>query len=132
MLKPFSNWKIAFMPPPRSSAPFSPQREPDRLPDTSRVCAPPALVLLRCSMPTSAMPYSVTLLCACAAPQVRLTPAAASAPSIRREFVLTLWLAFLNSMESPNSVYGLVLNAWITPCGLKALRLRQRLEQQHT
>jgi len=71
--KPFSSVKIALRPPPRSSDPLSPQRDPFRpLLASSRNSWPPLLLpatgtLPIASKPSSMMPYKVMLLCACAA-----------------------------------------------------------------
>src|SRR5579859_3252063 len=71
--KPFSSVKTALRPPPRSSDPLSPQRDPFRpLLASSRNSLPPLLLpatgtLLIASKPSSMMPYNVMLLCACAA-----------------------------------------------------------------
>src|SRR5271156_3790337 len=75
-LMPDSNVKIVFSPPPRSSEPRRPQRLP-LVPETESTnnCLPPTLTPLTVTLllvlsitPSSTSPYSVTLVCACAAP----------------------------------------------------------------
>ncbi|SOZ71643.1 hypothetical protein CBM2617_B180015 [Cupriavidus taiwanensis] len=73
-LNPLSSRKTPLIPPPRSSTPRKPHRDPDWFPDCMAqrlwLCAPAGTVpveataWLRYSIPTSATPYSVTLDCA--------------------------------------------------------------------
>ncbi|MNN38684.1 hypothetical protein D3C81_1526920 [compost metagenome] len=81
--KPDSRVKMPFRPPPRSSTPRRPQREPDRLPEFMRTAVwplPPG-TWLATSTPASTMPYRVTLDAdwARAAPDVAQVAAAARA-----------------------------------------------------
>src|SRR5262245_22957531 len=63
--KPVSATKLAFRPPPRSSTPRKPRREPPDTPDETRSdLAPegfvPATEPESCTTPTSTLPYTVT------------------------------------------------------------------------
>ncbi len=53
--KPVSSWKNAFVPPPRSSTPLKPMREPPVTPDETRIDLP-AAAPLSMTRPRSTLP----------------------------------------------------------------------------
>src|SRR5260370_36572243 len=66
-LKPDSSWKMAFVPPPRSSAPLRPKRLPAQIPESILMLERPPLFepsdvwLLWDEIESSTIPYNVTL-----------------------------------------------------------------------
>src|SRR5471032_2689362 len=87
--KPFSSRKMADVPPPRSSLPLKPRREPDSTPLVSLLVV--AMPPLSRTSAISKMPYTVTFDCAAAVPAV--------APSTSASIVFFIFYPQLNRLE---------------------------------